>query len=87
MRLSEEVCGANREASREQLQWSCETNPQKSAEAIVAETIKLAGLGEGHNLTKRATTLDYSMKESRKQKKAALKRIARNAKAMRERRL
>ena len=40
-------------------------NPQKSADAIVAETLKLVGLGEGQNLTKRATTLDYPMKEER----------------------
>ena len=30
------------------------TNPQKSAEAIVAEALKLVGGGEGQNLTKRA---------------------------------
>ena len=30
------------------------TNPQKSAEAIVAEALKLVGVGEGQNLTKRA---------------------------------
>ena len=41
------------------------SNPQKSAEAIVAETLKLVGLGEGQNLTKRATTLDYPMKDEK----------------------
>ena len=40
-------------------------SPQKSADAIVAEPIKLVGLGEGQNLTKRATTLDYPMKEEK----------------------
>ena len=30
------------------------TNPQKSAEAIVADALKLVGGGEGQNLTKRA---------------------------------
>ena len=40
-------------------------NPQKSADAIVAETLKLVGLGEGRNLTKRATTLYYPMKEGK----------------------
>ena len=44
--------------------WQAATaNPQKSADAIVAEALKLVGLGEGQNLTKRATTLDYPMKE------------------------
>ena len=46
--------------------WQAATaNPQKSADAIVAETLKLVGLGEGQNLTKRATTLDYPMKEEK----------------------
>ena len=40
-------------------------NPQKSADAIVVGTLKLVGLGEGQNLTKRATTLDYPMKEEK----------------------
>ena len=40
-------------------------NPQKSADAILAGTLKLVGLGEGQNLTKRATTLDYPMKEEK----------------------
>ena len=40
-------------------------NPQESADAIVAETLKLVGHGEGRNLTKRATTLDYPMKEEK----------------------
>ena len=30
------------------------TNPQKSADAIVAVALKLVGVGEGQNLTKRA---------------------------------
>ena len=40
-------------------------NPQKLAGAIVVETLEFVSLGEGQDLTKRATTLDYPMKEEK----------------------
>ena len=63
----ERRCPYPRRSAGRALRQAATANPQKSADAIVAETLKLVGLGEGQNLTKRATTLDYPMKE-RKQK-------------------
>ena len=59
----ERRCPYPRRSAGRALRQAATANPQKSADAIVAETLKLAGLGEGQNLTKRATTLDYPMKE------------------------
>ena len=56
MPLSEEVCGASPWASSN-------SEPAEVSRRLVAEALKLVGLGEGQNLTKRATTLDYPMKE------------------------
>ena len=63
----ERRCPYPRRSAGRALRQAATANPQKSADAIVAETLKLVGLGEGQNLTKRAMTLDYPMKE-RKQK-------------------
>lgn len=59
----ERRCPYPRRSAGRALRQAATANPQKSADAIVAETLKLVGLGEGQNLTKRATTLDYPMKE------------------------
>ena len=61
----ERRCPYPRRSAGRALRQAATANPQKSADAIVAETLKLVGLGEGQNLTKRATTLDYPMKEER----------------------
>jgi len=59
----ERRCPYPRRSAGRALRQAATANPQKSADAIVSETLKLVGLGEGQNLTKRATTLDYPMKE------------------------
>ena len=59
----ERRCPYPRRSAGRAFRQAATANPQKSADAIVAETLKLVGLGEGQNLTKRATTLDYPMKE------------------------
>ena len=59
----ERRCPYPRRSAGRACRQAATANPQKSADAIVAETLKLVGLGEGQNLTKRATTLDYPMKE------------------------
>ena len=59
----ERRCPYPRRSAGRACRQAAPANPQKSADAIVAETLKLVGLGEGQNLTKRATTLDYPMKE------------------------
>ena len=59
----ERRCPYPRRSAGRALRQAATANPQKSADAIVSETLKLVGLGEGPNLTKRATTLDYPMKE------------------------
>ena len=59
----ERRCPYPRRSAGRALRQAATANPQKSADAIVAETLKLVGFGEGQNLTKRATTLDYPMKE------------------------
>ena len=61
----ERRCPYPRRSAGRACRQAATANPQKSADAIVAETLKLVGLGEGQNLTKRATTLDYPMKEER----------------------
>ena len=61
----ERRCPYPRRSAGRACRQAAPANPQKSADAIVAETLKLVGLGEGQNLTKRATTLDYPMKEER----------------------
>ena len=61
----ERRCPYPRRSAGRALRQAATANPQKSADAIVSETLKLVGLGEGQNLTKRATTLDYPMKEER----------------------
>ena len=59
----ERRCPYPRRSAGRALRQAATANPQKSADAIIAETLKLVGFGEGQNLTKRATTLDYPMKE------------------------
>ena len=61
----ERRCPYPRRSAGRACRQAATANPQKSADAIVAETLKLVGLGEGQNLTKRATTLDNTMKEER----------------------
>ncbi len=61
----ERQCSYPRRSAGRAARRAATSNPQKSAEAIVAETLKLVGLGEGQNLTKRATTLDYPMKDEK----------------------
>ena len=61
----ERQCPYPRRSAGRAARRAATANPQKSAEAIVAETLKLVGLGEGQNLTKRATTLDYPMKDEK----------------------
>ena len=61
----ERQCPYPRRSAGRAARRAATSNPQKSAEAIVAETLKLVGLGEGQNLTKRATTLDYPMKDEK----------------------
>ena len=67
----ERQCAYPRRSAGRALRRSATANPQKSADAIVAETLKLVGLGEGQNLTKRATTLDYPMKEEKQKTQAS----------------
>ena len=77
----ERQCPYPRRSAGRALRRAATANPQKSADAIVAETLKLVGLGEGQNLTKRATTLDYPMKE---EKQKTLESCPQNDSAERE---
>ena len=77
----ERQCPYPRRSAGRALRRAATANPQKSAEAIVAETLKLVGLGEGQNLTRRATTLDYPMKE---EKQKTLESCPQNDSAERE---
>ena len=50
------------------------TNPQKSAEAIVAKPLKLVGKGEGQNLNNTSENLNYPMKGEKQKTEESLLR-------------